>query len=62
MRLADSLAEILVAALGLGMGVSFVPDALANTPSLICGMFSSGIATGRTVAMLLNMIVPGTRA
>ena len=52
---------ILVASLGLGMGVSFVPDALANTPYLIRGVFSSGIATGGTVALLLNMIVPGAR-
>jgi len=52
---------ILVASLGLGMGVSFVPDALANTPYLIRGVFSSGIATGGTVALLLNMIVPGPR-
>ncbi len=43
------------------MGVSFVLDALANTLHLIRGVFSSGIATGGTVALLLNMIVPGPR-
>ncbi|PSN12257.1 xanthine permease XanP [filamentous cyanobacterium CCT1] len=52
---------ILIASLGLGMGVSFVPDALANTPYFIRGVFSSGIATGGTVALFLNMVVPGVR-
>ena len=52
---------ILIASLGLGMGVSFVPDALVNTPYLIRGVFSSGIATGGMVALVLNMVVPGSR-
>jgi xanthine permease XanP len=52
---------ILIASLGLGMGVAFVPDVLANTPYFIRGVFSSGIATGGTVALVLNMVVPGVR-
>jgi xanthine permease XanP len=52
---------ILIVALGLGMGVSFVPDALENTPYLIRGVFSSGIATGGMSALILNMVIPGSR-
>ncbi|MGD1861303.1 MAG: uracil-xanthine permease family protein [Leptolyngbyaceae cyanobacterium] len=52
---------ILIVSLGLGMGVAFVPDILANTPYLIRGVFSSGIATGGMMALVLNMIIPGKR-
>jgi hypothetical protein len=37
---------------------------LADSPSdrhLICGVFPSGIGTGGTVALLLDMIIPGLR-
>lgn len=52
---------ILVVSLGLGMGVTFVPEILENTPYLIRSVFSSGIATGGIAALALNMVVPGAR-
>ncbi|WP_319422689.1 uracil-xanthine permease family protein [Pleurocapsa sp. FMAR1] len=52
---------ILIVSLGLGMGVSFVPEILENTPYLIKSVFSSGIATGGIAALVLNIIVPGDR-
>ena len=52
---------ILIVSLGLGMGVSFVPEILENTPYLINSVFSSGIATGGIAALVLNIIVPGDR-
>ncbi len=52
---------ILIVSLGLGMGVAFVPDVLENTPYLIRSVFSSGIATGGMTALILNIIIPGSR-
>ncbi|MEM6426662.1 MAG: nucleobase:cation symporter-2 family protein [Cyanobacteria bacterium P01_D01_bin.128] len=52
---------ILIVSLGLGMGVSFVPEILENTPYLIRSVFSSGIATGGMVALVLNIVIPGQR-
>lgn len=52
---------ILIVSLGLGMGVSFVPEILENTPYLIRSVFSSGIATGGMVALILNIVIPGSR-
>jgi xanthine permease XanP len=52
---------ILIVSLGLGMGVSFVPEILENTPYLIRSVFSSGIATGGMAALVLNIIIPGKR-
>lgn len=52
---------ILIVSMGLGMGVAFVPDILANTPYLIRSVFSSGIATGGMTALVLNMVIPGKR-
>lgn len=52
---------ILIVSLGLGTGVSFVPEILENTPYLIKSVFSSGIATGGTAALILNIIIPGNR-
>ena len=52
---------ILIVSLGLGVGVSFVPEILENTPYLIRSVFSSGIATGGLSALLLNIVVPGSR-
>ena len=52
---------ILIVSLGLGMGVTFVPEILENTPYLINSVFSSGIATGGIAALILNIIVPGDR-
>ncbi len=52
---------ILIVSLGLGIGVSFVPEILEKTPYLIKSVFSSGIATGGIAALVLNMVVPGSR-
>ncbi len=52
---------ILATSLSLGLGVSVVPDALAQLPTLVKSIFSSGISTGGLVALVLNMILPGER-
>jgi xanthine permease XanP len=52
---------ILIVSLGLGVGISFEPEVLDNAPSVIKSVFSSGIATGGSAALVLNMIIPGTR-
>jgi xanthine permease XanP len=48
--------------LGLGLGVTFVPEVLAGMPPLVKDMFSSGIATGGMCALLLNCVLPGERS
>jgi xanthine permease XanP len=53
---------IVAVSLGLGLGVTFVPDTLAAMPAFVRDMFSSGIATGGMCAMLLNALLPGRRA
>lgn len=50
---------ILAVALGLGLGVTFVPEILEASPPLIKSLFASGISTGGITALLLNMILPG---
>ncbi|PZO45894.1 MAG: xanthine permease XanP [Phormidesmis priestleyi] len=52
---------ILATSLGLGLGVSVVPDILAQMPTLIKSVFSSGISTGGLTALILNMLLPGSR-
>jgi xanthine permease XanP len=48
--------------LGLGLGVTFVPEVLAGMPPLVKDMFSSGIATGGMCALFLNCVLPGERS
>ena len=50
---------ILAISLGLGLGVTFVPEILENMPTLVQSLFSSGISTGGITALLLNIILPG---
>ena len=50
---------ILAVSLGLGLGVTFVPEILENMPELIKSLFASGISTGGITALLLNLILPG---
>ena len=50
---------ILAVSLGLGLGVTFVPEILENMPELIKSLFASGISTGGISALLLNLILPG---
>lgn len=52
---------ILATSLGLGLGVSVVPDILEQLPTLIKSVFSSGISTGGLTALVLNMVLPGAR-
>jgi len=48
--------------LGLGLGVTFVPEIGGALPPLLEDMFASGIATGGTCALLLNAVLPGRRS
>ncbi|MEM8719648.1 MAG: nucleobase:cation symporter-2 family protein [Cyanobacteria bacterium P01_G01_bin.39] len=50
---------ILAVALGLGLGVTFVPEILEVSPPLIKSLFASGISTGGITALVLNIILPG---
>lgn len=50
---------ILAVSLGLGLGVTFVPDILITSPPLVKSIFASGISTGGITALLLNIIIPG---
>jgi xanthine permease XanP len=52
---------ILAISLGLGLGVTFVPEMLDKFPPLLKSTFSSGIATGGMCALLLNIVLPGER-
>jgi xanthine permease XanP len=52
---------ILAISLGLGLGVTFVPDLLRALPPLLGNTLSSGIAAGGLCALLLNMVLPGER-
>ncbi|NJN22887.1 MAG: xanthine permease XanP, partial [Leptolyngbya sp. RL_3_1] len=52
---------ILAVSLGLGLGVSVVPDILDQMPGLVKSIFASGISTGGLTALLLNIILPGPR-
>jgi xanthine permease XanP len=52
---------ILAISLGLGLGVTFVPDMLDKLPALLKSTFSSGIATGGMCALVLNILLPGER-
>ncbi|NJM97178.1 MAG: purine permease [Phormidesmis sp. RL_2_1] len=58
----DKRASIILAtSLGLGLGVSVVPDILEQLPALVKNIFSSGISTGGITALLLNILLPGAR-
>jgi xanthine permease XanP len=53
---------IAAVSLGLGLGVTFVPETLGEMPVFVRDMFSSGIATGGMCALALNALLPGRRA
>jgi xanthine permease XanP len=55
-RRASTIAAI---SIGLGLGVTFVPDIMQGMPGMIRETFSSGIATGGMCALLLNASLPG---
>ncbi|MFP7756317.1 nucleobase:cation symporter-2 family protein [Thermodesulfobacteriota bacterium B35] len=51
---------IIAVSLGLGLGVTMVPDVLKNfAPPEIRNVFSSGITTGGLAAIILNLLLPG---
>ena len=50
---------ILAVSLGLGLGVTFIPEILQQLPPLVKSIFSSGISTGGITALLLNIFLPG---
>lgn len=50
---------ILAVSVGLGLAVSFRPDALANLPSDLQTFFGSGLIMGGFAALFLNLLIPG---
>ncbi len=52
---------ILAVSLGLGLGVTFVPEAAARLPGALADILSSGIAAGGLAAIGLNLLLPRTR-
>lgn len=49
---------IVAVSLALGLGVVYVPEILADKPTLIKNIFSSGISTGGITAIILNLVLP----
>lgn len=49
---------ILSVSLGLGLGVTFVPDVTKQLPSMLQNVFSSGISAGGIAAIVLNLLLP----
>lgn len=43
---------------GLGIGVSMVPDVLSALPELVRNVFTSPVATGAIAAILLSLFLP----
>jgi xanthine permease XanP len=54
-------ATILAISLGLGLGVTFVPQITQALPAMLRNALSSGIATGGMCALMLNIVLPGER-
>jgi xanthine permease XanP len=52
---------IIAVSIGLGLGVTFVPEIMNGMPPIIKDTFSSGIATGGICALILNAVMPGRR-
>ncbi|NER83996.1 MAG: xanthine permease XanP, partial [Leptolyngbya sp. SIO1D8] len=52
---------IIAVSMGIGLGITFVPDILDDLPTLAKSLFSSGISAGGLTALVLNMILPGQR-
>ncbi|MEO2507986.1 nucleobase:cation symporter-2 family protein [Clostridium paraputrificum] len=48
---------IIATAIGLGLGVTFRPDFIANLPEGLRMIFASGISTGTIVALVLNKVL-----
>lgn len=52
---------ILATSLGVGLGVSFVPEITQALPAMLRNALSSGIATGGMCALSMNIVLPGER-
>jgi xanthine permease XanP len=52
---------ILATSLGVGLGVTFVPEITQALPTMARNALSSGIATGGMCALLMNIVLPGER-
>ncbi|HWS65615.1 MAG TPA: nucleobase:cation symporter-2 family protein [Steroidobacteraceae bacterium] len=52
---------ILATSLGVGLGVTFVPEITQALPAMARNALSSGIATGGMCALLMNIVLPGER-
>ena len=52
---------IIATSLGLGLGVMMVPDVLKEAPTLVQTMFGSAITTAGVTAILLVLLLPGTK-
>lgn len=48
---------IIATAVGLGLGVTFRPDFIAQLPEGLKMIFASGISTGTIVALILNLVL-----
>lgn len=48
---------IIATSIGLGLGVTFRPDFIANLPEGLRMIFASGISTGTIVALILNKVL-----
>jgi NCS2 family nucleobase:cation symporter-2 len=56
---------IIASALGIGLGVTFRPDVVAQLPGILSSLFGSGISAGTIVALVLSLILkeePDTEA
>ena len=49
---------ILAVSLAMGLGVSFVPDSLQQTPAAVQSVFGSGIAAGGIFAIAMSLALP----
>ena len=49
---------IMAVSFGLGLGMTMVPDVLAEMPKLVQNIFGSAITTGGLSAIILNLILP----
>ena len=51
---------VIAVSLGMGLGISMVPDALGQTPDLMHNIFSSAPATSGLSAIFLSFVLPRT--
>lgn len=48
---------IIASALGIGLGVTFRPDVVAQLPGILSSLFGSGISAGTIVALVLSLLL-----